>query len=350
MSAIAVESLPKFSATVEPPPVALLKLLFGKQITYCLSAVARLGVADHMNDQPARVEDLAAQVGAHAPSLYRVMRLLASVDIFEELHRQHFRLTPLGVLLKSDVPGSFRYLAIQLGDPWSIRAFEHFTDTVSTGIDGVSQAFGKNVFEYLSEHPEQAEHFNRSMTGLSEFLSEAIVSAYDFSGIMCLTDVGGGHGSLLASVLNRNPHLQGVVYDLPEVVAGAYEHPAFRACGDRIQVAAGSFFERVPQGSDAYMMKSIVHDWSDELCVKILTNIRQELPEDGCVLVIEQIVDDASDLTPAKLLDIEMLAMTVGGRERTQSEFEGLFSEAGLQLTKVIPTKSPMSILEARLA
>ena len=340
---------PATSPATPPPATALLQLLFGKHISYSLSAVARLGVADHMGEEPVAVEKLAGKVAAHPPSLYRVMRTLAGVGVFEETSDRCFGLTPLGELLKTAAHGSYRYLAIQLGDQWSTRPWEHFTDTLRTGVDGVTQAFGKNVFELFAEEPEQARTFNLSMTSLSAVMMDALVNAYDFSSIERLADIGGGHGMLLASILNRYPEMRGVVYDLPEVVVGALSQSHFAQCGDRIQIEAGSFFDRVPAGCDAYMMKFILHDWSDDFCRKILGRIREQLPAYGRVLIFEQIVTADSALSPAKLIDLEMLAVTVGGKERTANEFGKLLSSAGLQLTQIVQTESPICILEARV-
>jgi O-methyltransferase domain len=333
-----------------PPSAALLQLLFGKHITYSLSAIARLGVADHMSETPAEVDELAVKTGAHPPSLYRVMRMLASLGVFKEAPEKRFRLTPIGQLLQTDAPGSLRYFAIQLGDCWSTRAWEHFTDTVRTGEDGVTKAFGKNAFELFDEEPEQAETFNRSMTNLSAAMLDPIVNAYDFSSITRLADVGGGRGMLLASILPRYPHMRGVVYDLPKVVAGALREPHFSSCKERVELEEGSFFERVPSGCDAYTMKFILHDWSDDHCRKILNLIRSELPQHGHVLVFEQVVTPSPEPTPAKFIDIEMLAMTIGGKERTEAEFSDLFASSGLRLVQVIQTESPVCVLEARLA
>jgi hypothetical protein len=331
-----------------PPSMALLQLLFAKHLTYCLSAVARLGVADHMSEQPVDVATLSAEVGAQPSVLYRVMRALAGVAVFEEGPAQSFRLTETGRLLQTDAPGSFRYLAIQLGDRWSTRSWENLTDTIRTGTDCVTLAFGKNIFDLFAEEPQQAETFHRSMTGLSAFLTEPILNAYDFSGIERLADIGGGHGRLLAAVLNRNPCLKGVVYDLPEVIEGAPGQPHLTECADRIRFVGGSFFERVPAGCDAYMMKFILHDWSDKDCKRILRCIREQLPANGRLIVVEQLILEGTSISSAKLLDIEMLAMTAGGRERTEAEFSTLFASAGLKLTKLVPTESPVSILEAR--
>jgi hypothetical protein len=337
-------------ADTVPPYVKIVQLLFGKHIAYAVSAMAHLGLADHMRKYPIDVETLARQVGAQADALYRVMRVLAAAGVLEQTSDRTFRLTAVGETLTSDAPVCTRYTAMQMGDPWSTRPWEHFVDTIRTGTDGVTHAFGKNAFELLAEEPEQAEHFNRSMSAYSGAMTDAILAAYDFSSIKRLADVGGGHGKLLSAVLNQNPGMTGVVYDLPEVVAGAHGQEHLQACGDRISFEAGSFFDRVPSGCDAYMMKFIIHDWSDEHCRTILKNIRQQLSVDGCVLVLEQIVKQTPELSLAKLLDLEMLALTVGGRERTEAEFAELFASAGLKLTQVFPTTSPLYILEARLA
>ena len=346
---VAATANPVGSTPAPPPASTLLQLLFGKHISYSLSAVARLGVADYMGADWILVDELANKVTAHCPSLYRVMRALAGLGVFEETSGKCFRLTSVGELLKTEAPGSMRYFAIQLGDPWSTASWEHFPQTLRTGQDSVSLTYGKNVFDFFAEQPDQAETFHRSMTGLSAGMTDAIVSAYDFSCICRLADVGGGHGMLLASVLDRYPAMQGVVFDLPEVVSGALSQPHCRRSAYRMQVESGSFFERVPAGCDAYMMKFILHDWSDDHCRKILSCIRQQLPADGRVLICEQVVSNDSAISPAKLLDLEMLAMTVGGRERTVNEFATLLTSVGLRLTRVFPTASLVCILEARL-
>ena len=270
-----------------PPQRVMGQLLFGKQLTASLSALARLGVADHMGESAVSVEDLAARVGAHAPSLYRVMRMLASVGVFTEEPGGKFALTPVGETLKTDAQGSMRAMAMMLGDEWSMHAYTRMADCIRTGIDGVTMAYGKPIFDLLAERPEQCETFQRAMTGGSNIAAQSILASYDFSGIERLADVGGGHGVLLTSILQKYPAMRGVLFDLPEVVAGV---PADRlaACGGRLQVEAGSFFERVPRGCDAYMMKHIIHDWSDEHCRTILKLIRAELPPHGRLLVCEK--------------------------------------------------------------
>ncbi len=329
-----------------PSTVAMMQLLFGKQIAFSLSGVARLGVADHMDGMARPVEEIAAKAKAHAPSLYRVMRMLASFGVFREEPPRRFALTPIGELLKSNAPGSMRYNAMMLGEEFSVRAYEHITTCLRNGTNGVSEAYGKPIWEVLAERPKQSETFQNTMTASSALAAQAIVEAYDFSGISRLADIGGGHGLLLASILRANPGLQGVLFDRPEVIASV-PREQFAGCEDRIALEAGSFFERVPDGCDAYLMKYIVHDWSDEHCRTILSRMREKLPANGRVLLCEMVVTEVAGPTPAKLLDIEMMMMTEGGKERSEDEFVALFVTSGLRLNRVAPTSRPICVIEA---
>ena len=339
-------STERAEAPPPPPSLALMQLLFGKQITYSLSGVARLAVADHMDGVARPVEEIAAKVGAHAPSLYRVMRMLASFGVFREDPPRHFALTPIGALLKTDAPESMRYTAMMFGEEFSTRAYEHIATSLRTGTDGVSAAYGKPVWEVLAERPSQCETFQNAMTASSARVAQAIVEAYDFSGIERIADVGGGHGLLLASILKTNPGMQGVLFDRPEVIASVPKDQ-FAACGDRVALEAGSFFERVPDGCDAYLMKHIIHDWSDAHCRTILDLMRAKLPPQGRVLLCELVVTGEPGPTPAKLLDIEMLVVTEGGKERSAEEFAALFETSGFRLNRIVPTSRPISVIEA---
>ena len=258
-----------------PPTMAMMQLLFGKQLTYSLSGVARLGVADHMDGEPRPVEEIAAKAGAHAPSLYRVMRMLASFGVFREGPPRQFALTPIGELLRTDAPGSMRCTAMMFGEEFSTRAYEHIAACLRTGTDGVSKAYGKPIWDVLAERPSQCETFQNAMTASTAIAAEAIVEAYDFSGIERLADVGGGHGLLLASILRAYPNLHGVLFDRPEVIASVPKEQ-FAGLEGRVDLEAGSFFERVPDACDAYLMKYIIHDWSDAHCRTILSLMREE--------------------------------------------------------------------------
>ncbi len=334
-----------------PPPaaVALMQLLFGKQITYAVSGVARLGIADHMDGTPKPVEELAAKTGAHAPTLYRVMRMLASLGVFKEGPKCHFALAPVGELLRTSALGSLRYMAMMLGEEFSTRAYEHVTTSLRTGGNGVTEAYGKPIWDVLAERPEQRDTYQRAMSNVSAVSAYAIAAAYDFSGIKRLADIGGGQGMLLATLLRRYTNLQGVLFDRPEVVAGV---PAdrFDHYAGRIDFEGGSFFERVPDGCDAYVLKHIIHDWSDEHCRTILRLIREKLPADGRLLVCEMLVSDEPGPTAAKMLDFQMLMMTVGGKERTEEEFRNLLAASDLRLNRIVPTGRPITVIEAVVA
>ena len=238
-------------------------------------------------------------------------------------------------------------MAMMFGEELTTRAYEHFASCLRTGGDGVSEAYGKRLLEVLAERPGQLRDLPAAMTNSTSVAGRrAIVEAYDFSGIKRLADVGGGHGLLLAAILRANPKLHGVLFDRPEVV-GSVPEDRFAGCDGRIAIEAGSFFERVPDGCDAYLMKHIIHDWSDEHCRTILTLMRKKLPKDGRVLVCEMVVTDEPGPTPAKMLDIEMLVMTVGGKERTPDEFRDLFASCGLKLSRIVPTGRPIAVIEA---
>jgi O-methyltransferase domain len=331
--------------TALPPSAKLMQLLFGKQITYSIAAVARLGVADHMSATPVAIDLLAEKVGAQTPSLYRVMRMLSSVGVFRQTERQ-FSLTPVGELLRSDHKNSARYRAMLRGEEWTTRAYEHFADCVRTGLDGVTGAYGKNMFELLAERPDQADTFHRAMTDSSALSSQAILQAYDFSGIKRLADVGGGHGSFLCSILRKYPGMQGVLYDLPEVLS-TIPPSQFAGCESRIHLEGGSFFARAPEGCDAYILKHILHNWSDNDCIRILTLLRELLPAHGRVLICEMVIQSDPAPTPAKMLDIEMLLLTVGGKERSAEEFQDVLASTGLRIGRIVPTPSPLCVVEA---
>lgn len=327
----------------------LMHLLFGRHIAYGVSAVARLGVADHLSSEPTPVEKIAERVGAHAPSLYRVMRMLASFGVFAEFPGKEFCTTALSDTLRSDTPATLRHFATMQGDFWSARAMEKLPYTIQTGIDGVTASFGRDVFSLFADHPDESGTFQQAMTSFSLQTGEAAAEVYDFSGVRRLADVGSGYGTLLATILKRNPHIQGVLYDLREVVESPGVDLEIAPVADRVIVESGSFFERVPHGCDAYILKSILHDWDDDHCRTILSLIREQLPADGRILLCEMVVPEEPGVHVSKLLDIEMLAHCVGGKERTEREFKELFASVGLRLTEIIPTRSPFSVLEVRL-
>jgi hypothetical protein len=337
-----------------PPDALVLQLLFSKMVFFSLSAVARLGIADHVTGTARDIEDIARDSATHTDSLYRVLRMLVSFGIFAEGPDRHFSLNPAAELLQSGHPRSLRDMAIMFADPWQLRSYARMDECLRTGTDGVTLEFGKHAFELFHDIPDEAANFHRAMTSISGMAIAPVLNVADFSGFRRLADCGGGHGLLLSRILAKFNGLHGVLYDLPEVVAGAPDAGHFHDVAGRATFEGGSFFERVPEGCDAYLMKHIVHDWDDESCRRILSLMREQLvktaPETGRVFVVEMVVPDGHEPAPAKMLDIEMLVCTRGGRERTASEFARLFASAGLSLVGIVPTHSPVCLLEASLA
>lgn len=334
------------AAAAQPPEAFLTQLAFGALMTQALCVAAKLGIADLLVNGPQPVDRLAAATDTHERALYRVLRSLAGVGVFREVEPRVFALTPLAEPLRSDVPNSMRSGAIFMGEEWHWRVWADMLHSVRTGETAWGHVHGAEVFDYFSTHPEQAEVFNAAMTDMSAGTAPAIVEAYDFSGINTLADIAGGHGYLLAQVLKAHPRMEGVLFDVPAVIAGADSMLEKEGVAGRVRKVAGDFFASVPAGADAYMMKHIIHDWDDERCVKILRNIRPGMPDAGKVLIVETVVPEGNEPHYSKLLDLEMLT-SPGGVERTAGEYREMLAAAGLRLSRIVPTRSPFSIIEA---
>jgi hypothetical protein len=258
---------------------------------------------------------------------------------------RQFGLTPMAEFLRSDVQGSLRAVATMAGEPWTWRPWGDLYRSVQTGEPAFDRIFGVPTFTYLAENPGAAAVFDEAMTGWSTENSAAVAAAYDFSGIGTLTDVGGGHGYLLATILKANPPLRGILFERPGVVEGAKARIAVEGLRDRCRVVTGDFFASVPDGGDACILKSVIHDWDDQQATTILQNCRRAVGPGGRVLLAEQVIPPGNDPHLGKLLDLEMLIMA-GGQERTEAEFRDLLAAAGLRLTRVVPTASPMCVIE----
>lgn len=328
-----------------PPPRQMLQLASGYFVSQSLHAAARLGIADLLADGPLATAELAARTGTHEPSLYRLLRALAAVGVFQETDARTFTLTPLAELLRSGVPGSMRGAVQMLGDPEHYRAWGELEHSVRTGGPAFDHAFGMGVFEYFQAHPEAAATFDQAMTDLTD--AEGIAAAYPFPQSGTVVDVAGGHGSLLAAILRANPGLQGVLFDLPHVIERAREQGLLAEdLAGRHRFEAGSFFEGVPTGADFYVMKHIIHDWDDEHCLRILAHCRAALRPEGRLLVIDTVIPPGNDPHPGKFMDLNMLVMTHGGRERTEEEFRSLFERVGFRLAQIVPTRSGVCYVE----
>lgn len=331
----------------ETPAERLRRLVNGYQVSQAIHVAATLGVADRLRAGPQTSAELAAAVGAHAPTLYRLLRALASVGVFREEAGGRFGLTPLGECLCADAPESVAAWAAFIGQPYYWQAWAHLLFSVRTGANAFRHVHGTNVWGYRQRDPEAAVVLDRAMTELTRLANAAVLAAYDFGRFGCVVDVGGGQGALLAAILERYPALQGVLFDQPHVVSGA--EPVLRAAGvaDRCRVVGGSFFDAVPAGGDAYLLKSVLHDWADEPALAILRNCRRAVAADGTLLVIERLVGPLNEDPGAKFSDLNML-VSPGGQERTRAEYAALLAAAGFQLVDAIPTASGLYLIVGR--
>lgn len=330
-----------------PPHARLLDTSFTALVlNRALYAAAKLGIADFLRDGPKSSDDLAKATNAHPGALYRLLRALASGGVLSESKDRRFALTRIGSLLRSDAQGSMRGWVTFSGEPFYLQAWQEILYTIRTGKPAWEKVHGMPVFDYFARHPDVAAIFDAAMTSLSGWEAPAIVEAYDFSRFHTLVDVGGGHGRLLLTILKANPKLRGILYDQPHVVEGAHETIGAEGLTRRCEVVEGSFFESVPAGSDGYILKYIIHDWDDEHSIKILRNCRRAMNLGAKLLLVETIIPGPEKPDIAKIADLEMLVL-LGSRERTKEEYGTLLREAGLRLTRIVPTREALGIIEA---
>jgi O-methyltransferase domain/Dimerisation domain len=324
---------------VVTPQETMMGLISGFWVARSIYLAASLGVADVFDDRPKAIAQLAAATNTEPRSLYRLLRALSSVGIFTEVSDRCFELTPLAATLKSDSPGSMRYAALaQMGVEHSL-GWSNGLHSLRTGEIAFDAAAGMSVWDYYAQHPEEGQAFSQSMTSMGTSIAQAVAQTYDFSEFNTIVDIGGAQGSLISAIVRSHPHLNGILFDLPEIIATANVDA-------NIQPIAGNFFESVPSGGDAYLMRWIIHDWDDEKSLMILKNCHQAMPDHGKLLLVESLIPPGNDPSPAKFIDIIMLLM-VGGRERTEEEYRSLLRSSGFELTRVIPTPSMLSIIEA---
>jgi O-methyltransferase domain len=331
--------------SVAPPPEAqIAEFLLSQIVSRLVNLAAMLKLPDFMADGPRSADELAALTGTHAPALYRAMRTLASLGFFAEDAEHRFALCPLGAALRSGTPS--HAAALILGGEIVTRSLDHLLCSVQTGKTSFDKSFGMPVFEWLGANPAQASLFNDTMVGFHGLEPPAVASAYDFSAFGTIADVGGSTGNLLTTILSKYPGPRGVLFDLPHVVSDAPALVQQRGLGDRVRIEAGNFFERVPSGCDAYILSHVIHDWSREQCLTILGNCRRAMKSDGRLLLVEMVLPEGDAPHPGKMLDMVMLTIT-GGEERTGKQYGELLNEAGFRMTRVVPTASLVSIVEA---
>ena len=328
-----------------PPQAIILQMAMGPLVSQALGVAARLGIPDLLAAGEKHVDDIAAETGTHAPSIYRILRTLASAGVFAETSPKSFINTLVSEALRSDVPGSMRNIMIFMAEPWHTLAWGNMMHSARTGETAWKATYGEEVFDWLANHPAESEIFNAAMTDMSGFAGPAVAEAYDFSSIDTLADIAGGHGFLLSQILKANPNVKGILFDLEHVIAGAGDMLERHGVADRVQTASGDFFKEVPP-ADAYIMKQIIHDWDDERSIHIMRSIHKAMVGEGKLLLAEMVVPDGNEPHPSKVLDLEMLTLP-GGLERTADEYAKLFEQAGFKLNQIVPTRSAFCVIEA---
>ncbi len=323
----------------------LVTMLAGGWISQAVTVVARLGIADVLTEGPHTIEAIAEKTGTHTQSLYRVMRALASVDVFIERDDRHFELTPKAAFLRTDHPQSLRAYALMMGNEWIWNSWAALETSVKTGEPAFEHVYGSPLFEYYKKNPEAGRSSSEGLRSRGQQEDEAVLRSYDFSFAKSVVDVGGGKAGLLKHIIATYPTMRGTLFDIPHVVdfAKSARHDGISA---RLEFIAGDFFTAVPSGRDLYVMKKVLHDWDDEQCIAILRNCRAAMPDHGRILIIDQVVPMGNGPSYAKLLDLLMLVLS-GGRERTEQEHAGMLTAAGLRLARVIPLMSSLCIVEA---
>ncbi|WP_448951545.1 methyltransferase [Labrys neptuniae] len=335
------------AAAPEPPaPVRLIQMALASWVSRLVYAAAQLDLADHLAAGPHSAGELAGPLGAHAPSLHRFMRCLASLGLLKEQGGQRFGLSELGEALRSDAPGSARATILTAGSPWFEGAMAEIVHSIKTGATAFEKMQGMPFFDYLGRHPDEAALFSETMIGVHGPETPAVAQAYDFSQFDTIVDVGGATGNLLTTILARHQGPRGILFDRPYVVADAPALLATRGLTERVTIEAGTFFEAVPAGADAYVLSHIIHDWNEEQCLAILGHVHRAMRPGGRLLLIEMVLPDGDAPHLGKMLDMVMLAVP-GGQERTSDEYRQLLAQAGFRLTQVIPTASEVSIVEA---
>lgn len=327
----------------------LVRLVDGFRVTQTIYAAVELGIPDLLADGERDADELASASGADAASLYRLLRALASLGVLHEADGRRFSLTELGQPLRGDVPGSLSAWVRLQGRDYLWRSWGNLANAIRAGETSFPMLHGTDIWTWRADHLEESALFDDAMRSMTGGANAAILAAYDFGRFGTVVDVAGGTGTLIAAVLGAHPSLRGILFDQPHVVEGAESVLQGAGVLDRCEIVAGSFFESVPPGGDAYLLKWIVHDWEDEESVAILRTCREAMGPEAVVLLIERDLGPPNENPVAKLADLNMLVMP-GGRERTLDEYSSLFEQAGLRLAAAHPTTAGFLVIEAGVA
>jgi hypothetical protein len=315
-------------------------------VSRIVHAAAKLDLADKLANGARSAAEIAGAAQLHAPALHRLMRSLASLGILTETEGQRFALTPLGEALKTGAPGSARASVLTLCSPWFAGAMDGLVESVRTGKTAFEKTHGMPVFDFLGQHPEDASLFSETMVGIHGGEPPAVAQAYDFSKFGTIVDVGGATGNMLATILARHQGPRGILADLPHVEKDAAAFLKAKGVSDRVRIEPHDFFKSVPEGGDAYILSHVIHDWSEAQCLTILGHVRKAMKSDARLLLVEMVLPARDEPHFGKILDMVMLALP-GGEERTAEQYEALLAKAGFKLTRVVPTQSTVSVIEA---
>ncbi|SFJ67191.1 methyltransferase [Thermoflavimicrobium dichotomicum] len=342
-----MENQPKQSHNISHHLV-LSQMIHAYQQSQAIMVAAKLGIADLLKDGPKTCDELAEICQVHPEALYRLLRALASIHLFEEKENRTFSLTSLSHYLRSDVEGSLRSTALMQGDPYHWGAWGDLMEGIIDGKVVFNHKYKMSVYDYHKENKDFGHFFNQTMFTHTQALTKEILNEYDFSPYQTIVDVGGNHGYLLTSILQKYPNTQGILFDQPFVIKTVQNHIENNPVRDRIKVVAGNFFESIPANGEVYILKHIIHGFHDEKAVEILGNCRKAIKDHGVLLIIENVIDaPKSHPVFSRFLDLQMLVMS-GGRERTVAEYEQLLEYAGFKTERIIPTQSGTSIIEAK--
>ena len=331
------------------PSAAMLQMIAGFRISRAIYVAAKLGLADLVKDGPKSSEELAQATGMHAPSLYRIMRVLASAGIFTQDQEGLFSLNPLAATLQSDIPGSLRASALTVMGDEAYQTWGEIMHSVRTGEAAFEHVYGMDIWQYRVKHPEVAKIFDEAMANNIELFNVAVLAGYPFSMFKNVVDVGGGDGSFLIALLKANPEMKGVLFDLPHVAEKAKQRIIEAGLSSRCEVVGGDVFTAVPPNGDAYVLSRVVNSFENERAVEILKTCRQAMRAKSKLLLVQRVLPDRpeqSSLSQAAVtMDLAMMVNT-GGRERTEAEHQDLLAASGFQVLKIIATESEMSVVE----
>jgi hypothetical protein len=329
-----------------PPQLTLFDHIGGIGHTQLIHAAARWKIADLLHQQPMTADELAQRLKTHAEATHRMMRALVTLGVFKLGSDGKFRNNRLSEPLRTGSPGSMRDFADYFGSPSNVTAWSDVLTTVKSGTNAFERIHQMPIWQWFQKHPQEGQIFAEAMVNLTQLDAPVIAKTYPFSEIRSLCDVAGGRGTLLTEILHHHPHLNAVLFDESHILEKALSFLEQRGVAAVVERKSGNFFERVPRGHDAYLVKDILHDWDDERCIQILTNIRQAIAPKGRLLVAEVLVEKQTTQKPGPLMDVHMMTVCCEGRQRSRNEFKELFQKCGFKMNRVFSTPFPISIIE----